>query len=185
MTPSTFLARLEAGRRGAEIDWEALLEVGYLAVLADRAGLGIIDIGGHAGRHARLFQERLNPAHLLIFEPLPDRRQQLQVMLARAANVTVHPFALGNRRDQVDFIKIDAEGGELDILKGATNPVRRDAPIISAEYVPGGYDAYGYEPEMLFEWVAADYAVFDLFGRRFTDLAEWRASVGASIATIC
>lgn len=78
----------------------------------------------------------------------------------------------------VDFIKIDTEGGEIDILKGAANLLRRDAPIISVEYGPGGYDAYGYTPATLFEFAAEiGYSIFDLFGNRFASMEEWRSCV--------
>jgi FkbM family methyltransferase len=79
----------------------------------------------------------------------------------------------------VDFIKIDTEGGEIDILRGAVNLVIRDAPIISVEYGPGGYDAYGYRPETLFELATEmGYSIFDLFGNRFASLEEWKLCVG-------
>jgi FkbM family methyltransferase len=222
---SEFLARLESTHRNTDFDWESLLEADYVALLSGRADLNIIDIGGHAGRHSLAIQKTLNPSHLLIFEPLPDRRRSLETMFALRTNVTVYGCALASRRGQsifvvkkgapeesglrqrtfyndgnnqdleyipimietldnleipfaVDFIKIDTEGGEIDILKGAVNLVRRDAPIISVEYGPGGYDAYGYKPETLFELATEmGYSLFDLFGNRFTSMDEWMSCV--------
>jgi FkbM family methyltransferase len=220
---SEYLARLEATYRNTDIDWETLLETDYLTLLSGRENLGIIDIGGHAGRHSRVIQQQLNPTHLLIFEPLPDQRRALEAMFACHTNVVVYNFALGSGRGQstfvvnlgapeesglrqrtfynvsgdllhiavtvetldnleipfaVDFIKIDAEGGEIDILKGGAKLLRRDAPIISVEYGPGGYDAYGYKPETLFELAAeTGYLIFDLFGNSFTSLEDWRSCV--------
>ena len=79
---------------------------------------------------------------------------------------------------RVDFIKIDTEGGEIDILQGGRKLLARDAPIVSVEYGPGGYDAYGYKPETLFELAAEiGYTLFDLFGNRFTSVDEWRSCV--------
>jgi FkbM family methyltransferase len=222
---SDFIAQLEASYRNTDFDWESLLEANYIALLSGHDGLGIIDIGGHAGRHSLVIQRKLNPSHLLIFEPLPDQRRSLKTTFSRYANVTVYDCALGNRRGEttfvvkkstpeesglrqrsfyndgnnedieyipitietldnlgipftVDYIKIDTEGGDIDILKGAANLLRRDAPIISVEYGPGGYDAYGYEPETLFQLAAEmDYSVFDLFGNCFTSIDEWMSCV--------
>jgi FkbM family methyltransferase len=222
---SDFLAQLEASCRNTDFDWESLLEANYIALLSDRDDLGIIDIGGHAGRHSLAIQQKLNPSHLLIFEPLPDQRRSLETMFAHHTNVTVYGWALGNLRGkstfvvkkgapaesglrqrsfyndgnsgdleripvtietldnldipfEVDFIKIDTEGGEIDILQGGTNLLRRDAPIISVEYGPGGYDAYGYKSETLFDLATEiGYSIFDLFGNRFSSIDEWRLCV--------
>jgi FkbM family methyltransferase len=222
---SAFLARLQGTYRNTDIDWEGLLEADYLALLSGRDDLGIIDVGGHAGRHSRVILERLKPSRLLIFEPLPNQREALEAGFAHDPNVTVYGCALGSQRGQstfvikrgapeesglrqrsfyndgksddlesitvavetldgsgipfrVDFIKIDAEGGEIDILKGADNLLHRDKPIISVEYGPGGYDVYGYEPETLFEFsTKLGYSIFDLFGHRFASIDEWRSCV--------
>jgi FkbM family methyltransferase len=222
---SDFLAQLESTYRNTEFDWESLLEANYIALLSGRNGLGIIDIGGHAGRHSLPIHQKLKPSHLLIFEPLPDQRRSLATIFADHTNVTVYGLALGNRTGQstfvvkkgapeesglrqrsfyndgnsgdlehiqvtietldnlkipfaVDFIKIDTEGGEIDILKGAANLLRRDAPIISVEYGVGCYDAYGYEPETLFMLATEmSYSIFDLFGNRFVSIDEWRSCV--------
>ena len=94
--------------------------------------------------------------------------------------ITVKIEALDNLEIQfvVDFIKIDTEGGEIDILKGSVDLLRRDRPIISVEYGSGGYDAYGYKPETLFEFARqVNYSIFDLFGNRFTSIDEWKSCV--------
>jgi FkbM family methyltransferase len=223
--PYEFLTRLKASYRNVDIDWEAVLEAVYLTLLSGRQGLGVIDIGGHAGRHAVVIQRELNPDHLLIFEPLPVQRGNLQARFAENSNVVVHGCALGARRGEgvfivkmgapeesglrqrsfyndhnnedleripivietldsmnipfkVDFIKIDTEGGEVDILAGATELLSRDAPIISVEYGIGGYDAYGYEADTLYELAESlGYSIFDLFGHQFTAIQQWRSCV--------
>jgi FkbM family methyltransferase len=220
-----FLTRLESRYQNSDIDWEGLLEADYLTLLSGRDGLNIIDIGGHAGRHSRAIQDRLRPAHLLIFEPLPEQCRKLMATFAQDLNVSVQNMALSNVSGastfvvkqkapeesglrqrtfyndgqssdlehiqvqvdtldnldlqlKVDFIKIDTEGGEIDILRGGRRLLQRDAPIISVEYGPGGYDAYGHKPETLYEFGGeAGYALFDLFGNRFGSIDEWRACV--------
>jgi FkbM family methyltransferase len=80
---------------------------------------------------------------------------------------------------RIDYIKMDTEGGEIDILKGGARRIARDLPVMSVEYGPGGYDAYGYGPATLFDWaVEMNYSVYDLFGNRFTARDEWLECVG-------
>jgi FkbM family methyltransferase len=223
--PCEFLAKLMASYRNVDIDWEAVLEAVYLTLLSGQQGLGVIDIGGHAGRHAVVIQRELNPDHLLIFEPLPVQCGNLRARFAGKSNVVVHGCALGAREGEgvfivktgapqesglrqrsfyndqnnedleripivietldnmdipfrIDFMKIDTEGGEVDILKGATELLNRDAPIMSVEYGIGGHDAYGYDADTLFKLTESlAYSIFDLFGHQFTSIKQWRTCV--------
>jgi FkbM family methyltransferase len=78
----------------------------------------------------------------------------------------------------VDYIKIDCEGGELDVLAGAAETIGKWRPLISVEYGAGGYDVYGHRPGDLFAWGAkAGYAVVNLFGQMFVDEAAFVACV--------
>lgn len=79
---------------------------------------------------------------------------------------------------KIDYIKIDCEGAELNILKGGAALLNRSRPLISVEYGPGGFDAYGYGPEDLFLFCESiNYNVFDLFGNKFKTLDEWNNCV--------
>lgn len=53
----------------------------------------------------------------------------------------------------VDFIKIDVEGGEYQVLKGAENLLRRCSPVIVFEHGLGSADRYGTTPEMVFDFL--------------------------------
>lgn len=219
------IERLSASSRNTDYDWEALLEANYLALLADEP-VGVIDVGGHAGRHARVFQEKLNLTKLWVFEPIPANYAALRELFRYDERVQVSALALSNAKGQssffvktrapeesglrprsfyndgrnddlmeilvqverldqipidfrVDFMKIDTEGGEVDILKGATGLLEQDWPLVSVEYGPGGYDAYGYGAETLFELASnLSYSIFDLFGNRIGSVEEWRSCVG-------
>jgi len=67
----------------------------------------------------------------------------------------------------VHFIKIDVEGAELQVLRGASDTIRRNRPIIVFEHQRGAADHYGTMPE----------AVYDLFtaqcGLRVSLLESW------------
>lgn len=75
---------------------------------------------------------------------------------------------------RLDYIKLDAEGAEVDILEGATQIISRFRPIISTEYGGPGYGAYGRQRGSLFDLCEKnDYSVTDIFGNPIFDLSEW------------
>lgn len=224
---AAYMEALQQRYRNTDIKWERILEFAYTVMLTGLSSPpGVIDIGGHAGRHAKVIASTLNPSHLIIFEPLPAQSAALQQEFLLHANVKIVACALGNRRGstkfvvnrkspeesglqprtaynnsetsdlqeitvrvetldefripfRVDFIKIDTEGGEIDILKGAAELLRRDQPVVSVEYGPSGFGAYGYQAETLYDLAdSCGYDLYDLFGNRFSSREEWAACVG-------
>lgn len=67
---------------------------------------------------------------------------------------------------KIDFIKIDTEGGDLDVLKGAEKTIRTHQPLVVFEFGIGGSDIYGATPEMLYEFMHA-------VGYRILLLSAW------------
>ncbi len=55
----------------------------------------------------------------------------------------------------VDFIKIDVEGAEYQVLKGAVNTIRRSKPIVVFEHGLGAADCYGTTPEEVYDLLTA------------------------------
>lgn len=67
--------------------------------------------------------------------------------------------------ENVDFIKIDAEGAELSVLAGSGETIGRSRPLLSVEYGWAGYHSYGHEKRSLLDWADEHaYHVCDLFG---------------------
>ena len=60
---------------------------------------------------------------------------------------------------KIDFIKIDVEGAELEVLKGASEIIRRDKPVIVFEHGKGASDHYGTTPEMIFKLLSEEYGM--------------------------
>ena len=55
---------------------------------------------------------------------------------------------------KIDFIKIDVEGGEFDVLKGAKNLLNAHHPILVFECGIGASEFYGTNPSDLFQFLA-------------------------------
>jgi FkbM family methyltransferase len=53
--------------------------------------------------------------------------------------------------NRVDMIKIDVEGAELLVLRGAARPISQNKPAIVFEHGLGGADRYGNTPEQVFD----------------------------------
>ena len=53
-----------------------------------------------------------------------------------------------------DFVKIDVEGAEFQVLEGARAMLARSRPIVVFEFGLGGADFYGTSPDMVFDLFA-------------------------------
>jgi len=76
--------------------------------------------------------------------------------------------------EALDYIKIDTEGAEVDIITGGLESIRKFRPILSIEYGELSYAAYGKERTTLYDlMMGLDYHLFDLLGNRISSAEEW------------
>lgn len=68
---------------------------------------------------------------------------------------------------KVDFIKIDVEGGEFQVLMGAVNVIQRDRPVVIFEHGLGASDHYGTTPEMIYSLLCEECALDITLMERF------------------
>jgi len=66
----------------------------------------------------------------------------------------------------IAFVKIDVEGGELGVLRGGRETLRRTRPIVVFECGLGGSDAYGVRPSDVFRTLEG-------IGLRVSLLSSW------------
>jgi FkbM family methyltransferase len=66
----------------------------------------------------------------------------------------------------LDFIKIDVEGAEMLVLKGAEKTIQRCRPIVVFEHGLGGSDVYGTTPKQIF-------AFFEKCGMKISLMKNW------------
>jgi FkbM family methyltransferase len=92
---------------------------------------------------------------------LSERRERLgkDPLTKVGAVVRTLDGVLGDRR--VDFIKIDVEGAEFDVLQGARAILARCRPRILFEFGRGGAEYFGVSADAMFQFF--DRAGYDLF----------------------
>ncbi|MFA5419276.1 MAG: FkbM family methyltransferase [Bacteroidales bacterium] len=70
----------------------------------------------------------------------------------------------------IRFIKIDVEGAEYGVLKGAKQLLTKDKPFVVFEFGLGASDYYFTTPEMMYELLV------DECGLRISNLSDWLAN---------
>ena len=66
-------------------------------------------------------------------------------------------------QERVDLIKIDVEGGELDVLKGSVRTLKKFNPIVIFEHGKGSAEFYDTTPEEVFDFFnEQNYSLFTL-----------------------
>lgn len=68
---------------------------------------------------------------------------------------TLDGFAVENRLDRVDFVKIDVEGAELRVLLGAEATLTRHRPAILCEIEDRHTRKYGHGADDVFAWLVS------------------------------
>lgn len=90
--------------------------------------------------------------------PGADQVRQISVELERLDDVLDHEYA-------PTILKIDVEGAELGVLRGAAATLERHRPFVLFEHGVGGADLYGSAPGETFDLLASTgLRIFDLEG---------------------
>lgn len=90
-----------------------------------------------------------NPSYSGILRRRYDRPEEEDTL------ITVETDLLDNiipENQKIDFIKIDVEGAEMLVLKGAEKTIKRSKPIVVFEHGLGASDVYGTTPKQIFDF---------------------------------
>jgi FkbM family methyltransferase len=88
-----------------------------------------------------------NPAYSGLIKRKYDRQHEQDISI----DVITKPLDdFYDSNIKIDFIKIDVEGGELQVLEGAAKLIAKCKPFIIFEHGIGGSDYYGTTPNILF-----------------------------------
>ena len=70
---------------------------------------------------------------------------------------------------RIDFIKIDVEGAELNILRGGKRIILQNRPMIVFEHGPGAISQYGASSQDLFDFIVNE------TGCKLSTMERWLA----------
>jgi FkbM family methyltransferase len=78
------------------------------------------------------------------------------------------------------LIKVDTEGGEHDVLTGASRTIERHQPVIVFEQGPKSPASYGVTPQTMYDLVTGfGYAIFDMDGAGPYQAEDFAADVSS------
>ena len=102
-------------------------------------------------------------------------------MPTRVRHISVESHKLDNLIDEslpIHYIKIDTEGAEWEVLKGAVQLIKRCRPFISFEFGECSYRNYEVDPKDVFEFFErSGYRLYDITGKLLDKEAFSKSSV--------
>lgn len=87
------------------------------------------------------------------------RKRKYDITNPEIEEITVEKRTLDSiisSKEHIDFIKIDVEGGEFDVLKGGLDLLKKCKPTILFECGKGASDFYGTKPNDLFDFITEE-----------------------------
>jgi FkbM family methyltransferase len=73
-------------------------------------------------------------------------------------------------KNKIGFIKIDVEGGELDVIQGAKSTLIKSRPIVTFECGASSFLGYHNSPEKIFHlFIKMDYSIYSILGNEIID----------------
>jgi FkbM family methyltransferase len=120
-------------------------------------------LSDHAGESSFARVRAAEPWSGLVFRPLPGNVEP------DVEEITVKLEALDEALPAgyvPDLVKIDVEGGEEQVMRGALRTLREHKPLVIFEHGYGAANAYGTEPDDIFGLIVgeAGLRIFDLDG---------------------
>lgn len=133
------------------------------AVAAERGEAALTVVGAEAGEDAlTVVGDGFQTMNSLRIPAVDHPVQQKQVMVQ---TITLDEYLSENEIDKVDLIKVDAEGGEIQIFCGAKMLLRQFRPLVICEVLDKVTRPWGYPARQIVEQLRAyEYGWFDILG---------------------
>lgn len=97
-----------------------------------------------------------NPGYSGLLSRHYDREEQIQIIRVRLCRLDDFLAEIPSVR----YIKIDCEGAELRVLRGASMLLKRDRPVVSFECGDASLESYDYDAGDIFDfWSTHEYGV--------------------------
>ena len=103
--------------------------------------------------------------------------------IKKKSYISLTKFVNLKKIKRVDFIKLDVDGHELDVLKSGEKEIKKKKPIIFMEIAPYLYPEFGYECHELIEYILkVGYLFYDDNVEKIKDINNYidRISIGSS-----
>lgn len=122
----------------------------YETALSDKAGTTTFMVAEDAPGYSGILKRDYD---------VPTRVREITVKLSTLD-------AMAGQLTGLEYIKIDAEGAEWSILRGARETIRRHRPVVSFEFGAASYGVYGVVPEDVHAYFTElGYGIYDILGR--------------------
>ncbi len=96
-----------------------------------------------------------NPGYSGLKKRQYDRSEEEDIEITVQTDLLDHIFSQHEVK-KVSLIKIDVEGAELQVLRGAQNTIKTHKPIIIFEHGIGGSECYGTQPEEVYDFLCGE-----------------------------
>jgi FkbM family methyltransferase len=99
--------------------------------------------------------------------------------------VSIDNFVATNNIRKIDVIKVDTEGAEYLVFKGAEKTLRRDMPTLFFEYNPLALDGFENNPDDLIDYVRSlGYSLFEFVNYKLIEIKKENKILGNDIIAI-
>ncbi len=112
-----------------------------------RCILNQVALGEKEGKEALFIPQKLGTAFASLREHSYDNSSKTHKISVPIEKLD--DYVLSNKIEKVDFIKMDVEGGEYLVLKGAEIVLKQYSPVIMLELHESHTKCFGYSPEEL------------------------------------
>jgi FkbM family methyltransferase len=131
--------------------------------LSDKAGLTSFKYVHNLPEESGLKERRTYNAE-------PGEIENIDVQMFKLDDLVPDSF-----KHEIKFIKIDVEGGELDVIRGAKNLIHAAKPIVAFECGAACFLNYMDDPSEIFEiFISHGYEVYSILGERIHTATQFK-----------